>query len=172
MHFLADELRIDLTSQGTVIRKAVDLKKKIALFLYFIAHLTGIGSLGNLFGVSRAFSSICIREIADSIIKRMKFKYLRIERGDELLRILNSYNEKWGFPKCASAIDGTHIPISAPQKDHVAYVNSITMRALVDGNYLLGTLRWVGQEVCMMPVYSQTRSCITSDVTGGCFQQI
>ena len=46
-----------------------------------------------------------------------------------------------GFPMCAGAIDGTHIPISTPQQNHASYNNrkwyhSIVMQALADSNYL------------------------------------
>ena len=119
-------------------RKAVEVKK---IALYFIASTDGYQSLANLFGVSRAFMSICIRQVAEAIITKLKPKYLTIPKGDELLRIIGTYKEKWGFPMCAGAIDGTHIPIVTPQKDHAAYVNrksyhSIAMQALVDTNYL------------------------------------
>ena len=69
-HFLVDELRMDIIRQDTVMRKAVEVRKKIALFLFFVASTDGYRSLAvNLFGVSRAFVSICIREVADAILK-------------------------------------------------------------------------------------------------------
>ena len=43
---------------------------KIALFLYFIASTDGYPVSSQLvFGVSRAFVAICIREVADAILK-------------------------------------------------------------------------------------------------------
>ncbi|CAH3044601.1 unnamed protein product [Pocillopora meandrina] len=52
-----------------------------------------------------------------------------------------TYKEKWGFPMCAGAIDGTHVPIKVPSQNHTDYVNrksyySIIMQALVDSRYL------------------------------------
>ena len=53
------------------------------------------------------------------------------------------YKEKCGFPSCAGAIDGTHIPIQAPLENRTDYINrksyhSIVMQAcaLVDSKYL------------------------------------
>ena len=51
------------------------------------------------------------------------------------------YKQKWGFPLCAGAVEGTHIRIQAPAEDHTDYVNrknyhSIVMQALVDSRYL------------------------------------
>ena len=139
--FLVDELRTDIVRQDTVMRKAIEVKKKVALFLYFLASTDSYRSLANLFGVSRAFICVCIREVADAILRKLKPKYLTIAKGDELLRIIGRYKEKWGFPMCAGAIDGTHIPIATPLKNHATYVNrksyhSIVMQAFIDDHYL------------------------------------
>lgn len=76
----------------------------------------------------------------------------------------SAYNDKWGFPMCAGAIDGTHIPIETPQKDHAAYVNrksyrSVAMQPLVGGKYLFRDIvvGWPGS--VQMLGYSQTQSC-------------
>lgn len=139
--FLVDELRDDLERQDTVMRKAIKVEKKVALFLYFLASTDGYRSLANLFGVSRGFVCGCIREVADAILRKLRPKYLTIAKGAELHRIVETYKEKWGFPMCAGAIDGTHIPIAAPVENPSAYVNrksfhSIVMQALVDSCYL------------------------------------
>ncbi|CAB3981539.1 Hypothetical predicted protein [Paramuricea clavata] len=44
-------------------------------------------------------------------------------KGDDLLRVIRGYEETWSFPMCAGAVDGTHIPILAPNKNHTDYVN-------------------------------------------------
>ena len=51
------------------------------------------------------------------------------------------YKEKWGFPACAGAIDGTHIPLVTPPENHTDYVNrksyhNILTQAVVDARYL------------------------------------
>ena len=136
--FLVDELRRDVVCQDTVMRKAIEVKKKVALFLYFLASTDGYRSLANLFGVSIAFICICIHEVANAILRKLRPKYLTIAKGDKLLRIIESNREKWGFPMCAGEINGSHIPIAT---NHAAYVNrksfhSIVMQALVDDRYL------------------------------------
>ena len=62
-------------------------------------------------------------------------------RGENLLNVIQGYSEKWGFTMCGGAIDGTHIPILAPNESHADYVNrkgyhSIIMQAVVDHNHL------------------------------------
>ena len=60
--------------------------------------------------------------------------------GENLLNVIQGYQEEWGFPKCGDAIEGTHVPIFAPNESHADYVNrkgyhSIIMQA-VDHNNL------------------------------------
>lgn len=58
-----------------------------------------------------------------------------------MTRVINSYRLKWRFPNCAGAIDGTHIPISKPDENHIDYVNrkegyySMLMQAVVNDRY-------------------------------------
>ena len=71
---------------------------------------------------------------------------------------------------CAGAIDGTHIPVETPQKDHAAYVNrksyqSVVMQALVDDKYLFKDI------VHDARVFSNSE-LYTLDVAVSCFQQI
>ena len=44
-HFLVDELRMDIIRQDNVMRKAVEVRKKITLFPFFIASTDGYRSL-------------------------------------------------------------------------------------------------------------------------------
>ncbi|KAA8578711.1 hypothetical protein FQN60_009233, partial [Etheostoma spectabile] len=53
-----------------------------------------------------------------------------------------AYTEsRWGIPQCVGAIDGSHIPIIAPQEYHCEYFNrkgwhSIILQGVVDGKGL------------------------------------
>ena len=139
--FLVEELKPELQLQDTKMRKAVEVYRKVAVFLYFIASTASYRTLSNLFGLSRGFVCICIRKVAAAVLRKFKEKYMSVAKGDELACVIANYKEKWGFPMCAGAIDGTHIPISTPQQNHASYINrksyhSIVMQALVDCSYL------------------------------------
>ena len=74
-------------------------------------------------------------------LSRICRRFSYIPTNDELESVLESYKEQWGFPMCAGAIDGTHIPIIAPKENKIDYVNrkgyhSVVMQAVVDCNYL------------------------------------
>ena len=56
----------------------------------------------------------------------MKTKFITIPKGEELNEVMRICKDKWQFPMCAGAIDGTHIPIIAPVVDHAFLAVSTT----------------------------------------------
>ena len=56
----------------------------------------------------------------------MKTKFITIPKGEELNEVMRIYKDKWQFPMCTGAIDGTHIPIIAPVVDHAFLAVSTT----------------------------------------------
>ena len=140
--FFVDELQPYLKGKETQMRKPVEVKRKVGLFLYFIATTAEYRVLGNLFGVSIAFVCIWIRKVALAIRSNFQSRYISFPKGEELQQVIATYMDNWGYPMCAGDIDGTDIPIAAPLKNHSAYVNrksyhSIIMQAVVDGRYML-----------------------------------
>ena len=77
-----------------------------------------------------------------AITRKLKRGFLSVPRGHDLRKVMRLYQKKkWGFPSCAEAVYGTHIPIQAPLENHSDYVNrksyhSIVMQAVVDARYL------------------------------------
>ena len=73
--------------------------------------------------------------------KKLKNDFLKVFKGEDLREVMRLCKEKWGFPACAGAIDGTHISIQAPLENRTDYINrksyhSTVMQALVDSKYL------------------------------------
>jgi hypothetical protein len=65
--------------------------------------------------------------------KYVRLPQLRRQHG----KTVRGFNDRWGFPQCLGAIDGTHIPILVPHEYHIEYFNwkgwhSIVMQAVVD----------------------------------------
>lgn len=138
--FLLSKVNQDIYRMDTIMRKAISAKHRLAVTLYFLASTAEYRTIGNLFGVSAAFVCICVKEVCQAIQKRFP-NVINLPQGENLLQVIQCYEEKWGFPMCVGAIDGTHIPISAPTESHTDYVNrkgrhSIIMQAVVDCYYL------------------------------------
>ena len=121
-------------------RDPVTAKRRLAITLYYLSSTAEYRTVANLFGVSQSFVCQCIKEVSCAIRKGFP-RAIAFPKGDDLLKVLQGYEKRWGFPMCAGAIDGTHIPILAPADCHVEYVNrkgfnSITMQAVTDCNYM------------------------------------
>ena len=138
--FILDKIQREISRKITPMRDPVTAKRRLALTLYYLSSTAEYRTVANLFGVSRSFVCQCVREVSLAIIKRFP-KVITFPKGDDLLEVLQGYEERWGFPMCAGAIDGTHVPIIAPADSHIEYVNrkgchSIVMQAVTDCNYM------------------------------------
>lgn len=48
-----------------------------------------------------------------AIVQVLMPKFIKVSQGNDLRDIVNGFRDKWGFPQCVGAIDGTHVPIIA-----------------------------------------------------------
>ena len=76
-------------------------------------------------------------------------KYVKFPADDDLQHVIDGFDNTWGFPNCARAVD---IPIIAPESAHCDYVNrkgwySITLQAVCDHNYIITDMNvgWPGR---------------------------
>ena len=89
--------------------------------------------------VSISFVCSGINEVSTVIFQKMKTKFITIPQGEEVNEVMRIYKDKWQFPMCTGAIDGTHIPIIASVVDHAVNrkgYHSIVMQAVVDSKYI------------------------------------
>ena len=79
---------------------------------------------------------------------------MKFPADEDLQHVIDGFDNTWGFPNCAGAMDGTHIPIIAPESAYGDYVNrkgwySIILQAVCDHNYIITDMnvRWPGQSL-------------------------
>ena len=82
-----------------------------------------------------------VQETCHVIVSTLMNTYIKFPSGHELQEAVEKFESKWGFPQCAGAIDGSHIPIAAPELNHTDYYNrkgwySMIVQAIVDADYL------------------------------------
>ena len=134
-------LHDDISRQDTPMHKAVTPNRRLAITLYYLASIAEYRTIANLFEVSVAFVSTCIKEVCEAISNKI-VSPISFPSGDNLLKVIQGYDEDWGFSMCGGAIDGTHIPILALNESRIDYINrkgyhSIIMQAVVDHNQLV-----------------------------------
>ena len=138
--YLCNELRHTIQKKDTVMRKAIPVEQRVALTLWRLATTADYRTIGHLFGISKPAVCVIVKDVCSAIVKVLLPRYIKVPTGDSLKEVLHGFEHKWGFPQCAGAVDGTHIPIISPRNFPADYFNrkgwhSILMQGMVDHLY-------------------------------------
>ncbi|CAM4633656.1 unnamed protein product, partial [Lepidochelys olivacea] len=145
---LCDLLSPALRRMNTKMRAALTVEKRVAIALWKLATPDSYQSVGNQFGVGKSTVGAAVMQVAHAI------KDLLISRVVTLgnVQVIMDGFAAMGFPNCGGAIDGTHIPILAPEHQAAEYINrkgyfSIVLQALVDhkGRFTNINVGWPGK---------------------------
>ncbi|XP_051918103.1 uncharacterized protein LOC127598335 [Hippocampus zosterae] len=135
------ELRPAMEKRDTNFRACVPLKKRVAIALWKLATNSEYRSISHLFGVSETTVCRCLREFCSAACALLLPRHVRFPDPETLARTAAEIEASWGLPRCVGAIQGSHIPIIAPQENHRDYINargwhSIILQGVVDGKGL------------------------------------
>jgi hypothetical protein len=138
---LCSKLEHALAPASKTVEEPLELTKKVAIAIYWLASTAEYRTIGNLFGVAKSTVHECVHQVCDAITEHLLEEYVCFPEGERLKKIIKGYEEKWGFPNCGGAIDGTHIPIIAPIHSHGDYLNrkgfySLILQGVCDHNYV------------------------------------
>ena len=114
-------------------------EKRVAITHWQMATNSDYHTVGHLFGAARGTVFVIVNEACHMIVKTMLQRYMKIPVRQELDAV-GGFEMKWGFPQCAGAVNGTHIPILAPNQCATDYYNrkgfhSFILQATVDHRY-------------------------------------
>lgn len=133
---LCDHLRPHVTNM----RDPLPLEKRVAVTIYKLASNVEFHDVANLFGIGTSTACNIFWEVCEalSILRRVFVK--RPKTIPEIQAIMTGFEKKTGFPMCAGALDGTHIPVIAPVNNPTDYYNrkgwySVVLQGLVDHTY-------------------------------------
>lgn len=135
-NILCDQLRPYVNPQTTNMLDPVSLEKRVAVTIYRLASNLEFYDVANLFGIG--VSKACNIIWALSKLRKMYVK--RPKTVPEVKAIMTGFEKKTGFPMCAGALDGTHIPVIAPQSYATDCYNRkgwyrVILQGLVDHTY-------------------------------------
>ena len=139
---LCDDLRPSFPDQARSIREPLQLDHRVAIAVYWMASSPEYRTIANLFGVGKSTVHKCINDVCTSMAVNILDRYVKFPVDDDLQHVIDGFDNTWGFPNCAGAVNGTHIPIIAPESAHGDYVNrkgwySIIPQAVCDHNYII-----------------------------------
>ena len=121
--WLCDELAPHIRRKNTNYRKAIPVPVRVAITLWRLASNVEYRTLGHLFGVGVSTAGAIVRQCCEVIGQQLMPKFVKFPQGQAFMDVLKGFENTWGFPHCAGAVDGSHIPIIAPSEDHTDYFN-------------------------------------------------
>ncbi|KAL2102557.1 hypothetical protein ACEWY4_001725 [Coilia grayii] len=112
------------------------LMKRVAIALWKLATGSEYRSVGHLFGVSITTVWRFVSEFVTAAETLLVPELIYLP--GKILEMASYIENRWGLPQCIGAIDGSHIPILAPQNYHCDFFNrkgwhSIILQGVVDG---------------------------------------
>lgn len=150
--YLCNELRSTVEKSDTAMRKAIPVEQRVALTLWLLATNADYRTIGHLFGVSKSTVCVVTKEVCTAIVHVLLPKYIKFPVGEGMKEVVDGFKHKWGFPQCAGAVDGTHIPIVSPEEYPADYYNrkgwhSILMQGTVNhlGHFVDVYVGWPGR---------------------------
>ncbi|XP_063788677.1 uncharacterized protein LOC134944072 [Pseudophryne corroboree] len=137
--YLLDLLTPALTMQTTHYRTPIQPRRRLVIALWWYAMPGEYRTISCLFGVG--ISTVCtvIHQVTKAILDTLYKRFICLPQGQRLDDTIKGFVQR-GYPQCAGAIDGTHIPIIAPRDNPADYYNrkgwhSIVLQAVVDHKY-------------------------------------
>uniref|UniRef100_A0A3Q3BA40 Uncharacterized protein n=1 Tax=Kryptolebias marmoratus TaxID=37003 RepID=A0A3Q3BA40_KRYMA len=137
-HYLCNTMHPALHLEDTPFRMSVPLQKRVAIALWKLATGSEYRSIAHLFGVSVTTVCKCVQDFCSAAVSLLVPEQMRFPDERKFREMAELFENKWGFPNCVGAIDGSHIPIIAPHEYHTDYYNRkgwhpVILQGAVDG---------------------------------------
>lgn len=137
---LCGQLKPHINPQLNKMVDPVPLEKRVAIAVYKLASNVEFHDVANLFGIGTTTACNIFWEVCVALTNLRKEFVKRPKTVAEVQSIILGFERKTGFPMCAGALDGTHIPIIAPSSYPTDYFNrkgwhSVILQGLVDHTY-------------------------------------
>ena len=130
-----------ILKRDTNFRKAITVRRQVAITLYWLADTAQYRTIANLFGVGK--STICgiVKQVCEVIVRMLLPRYIYVPRSrQEVQEKIDGFESRAGFPQVVAAVDGCHVPIIGPEQSPDDYINwkgfhSLILQGLVDFEY-------------------------------------
>lgn len=139
-NYLCQQLRPVIEKLNTRLRCSLSVEKRVGVTLWYLATPMEFRSIEHLFGIARCTACVIVHDTCKAIVEVLMKLYIVFPEGERISDTVDGFLKTWGIPQCCGAVDGSHIPISAPVMNHTDYYNrkgfySVVVQAVVDYRY-------------------------------------
>ena len=149
--YLCSQLQPLIERQDTHLRRPITVKHRVAITLWCLATAVEYRTISHLFGIGRSTVCEIVHDTVRAIVTQLKGEYIKFPTGQAQRDVIEGFEDRWGFPQCVGAMDGSHIPVRPPALNHTDYYNrkgwySMLVQAVVDHEYLFRNINvgWPG----------------------------
>ncbi|XP_075754878.1 uncharacterized protein LOC142818522 [Pelodiscus sinensis] len=142
-------------------RPAIPLQKHVAIALWKLSTPDSYRSVRNQFSVGKSAVEVVLMQVVKTINWMLLHRVVRLTNLDAV----NQWFGALSFPNCIDGtIDGTHIPIRAPEHQASQYINrkgyfSVLLQAISDHQDSSRISMWAGPARHTTPWCSATPPC-------------
>lgn len=162
---LCNSLQPHLQRQTTSFRKPVPVDQRVAICIWRLATNVEFRTISHLFGIGQSTAVSITNHVASAIVKNLLSLFIRTPSEQEFESIIQGFRDRWGFPQCGGAIDGTHIGIVlhllALQTTTTGKVSTrLFCKVWLTTDLCSGTLMWDGRARFMMQEFLPIHPCL------------
>ena len=96
------------------------VQRRVAVCLWCLTTPIEYRTVAHLFGIGRSTVSEIVHETCRAIVRVLMKQYIKFPSGDEIDDEIGEFSTSWVVPQRFDFVDGCHIPICAPNKQHTA----------------------------------------------------
>ncbi|XP_075556579.1 uncharacterized protein LOC142588636 [Dermacentor variabilis] len=142
---LVSLMRDYMSPKSGWVRAPLPLEKRVAIALYKLASCCEYRNVANQFGVHKSTVKKCFYMFCRALTKYYLKTFIMLPSAQEATAIARNFELRCHLPQVFGAIDGTHIPITAPKKGYRDFVNrkgwtSYNVQAVVDDRGLFRSI--------------------------------
>lgn len=136
--YICRRLGCKIGRQDTNYRLSIPVRKRVGIALWKLATNCEYRTLSHLFGVGISTVLNSVRDFCDAVITVLLPVHIPVPDENAFEEMANYFHTRWGVPQCVGAIDGSHIPIIAPEEYASDFFNrkgwhSIILQGVVNG---------------------------------------
>lgn len=137
--YICGLVRQNITKQDTILRNAIPVEKRVAIALWRLSTGNSYRTVALTFGVGRCTAMNIKDEFCEVLISQAH-RFIRFPRTQaETRKCIQDFENISTFPQVVGALDGSHIPISAPTENANDYRNrkkftSVILQGVADAN--------------------------------------